>query len=286
MNLSIKSFRYSLRLLKNNLIHQYYHHRIYQHKNAYKVLFKKNTYKVIFVLSHMRSGSSLLTHILISNPEIKGYGETHIRYSSETDLKQLMFKNYFHSQTFTNIQDLEKLSMNHTYILDKLLHDNKLLNENLLQSENFYFIFLIREAQRSLVSMLDHKPHWTEKDAIQYYNQRLSTLTRYAQIINNKNKSLLITYNQLINETDAVLTALQTFLNTQTKFAENYQVLNTTGMRNVGDFKENIRSGKIIRKQRKLDISISSDLLEKEIKKFNTCHEKLSQFCQTIDSND
>ncbi|MEA5509204.1 sulfotransferase family protein [Crocosphaera sp. UHCC 0190] len=281
----IKSFREAIRFFKNSLIYKYYDLRIQTPSNPYEVSFKKDAYKVLFILSHMRSGSSLLTHIVISNPAIKGYGETHIRYSSEADFKHLMSKVYFHSQVFTNIQDLGKLKMNHTYILDKLLHDNKLLNENLLKLDNFYFIFLVREPKRTLMSMLDHKPHWTEKEAIDYYSQRLSSLTKYSQIINDKKRSLLITHHQLINESESVFQILQNFLNTQVAFSENYQILNTTGKRHVGDFKENIRSGRIMRKPRELNMSISPHLLEEQIQNFDHCYEILSQCCQTISNH-
>jgi LPS sulfotransferase NodH len=40
------------------------------------------TYEFVHILSHMRSGSTLLAHLLASHPEIIGYGETHIRYRS------------------------------------------------------------------------------------------------------------------------------------------------------------------------------------------------------------
>ncbi|HAC64893.1 MAG TPA: sulfotransferase family protein [Cyanothece sp. UBA12306] len=282
MNPQNHSLRHLIRLYKNDLIDKYYQFRINGTKNPYRVLLKKDSYKVIFIMSHMRSGSSLLTHILTSNSLIKGYGESHIQYSSEADLKRLMFKIYCHSQEFKNIQDLSKLRMNHDYVIDKLLHDNKLINENILKLENFYVIFLIREPKRSLISMLDHKPHWNEKDAIQYYNNRLSTLVKYAQIINNKQRSIIITYDALMNQTNLVFNALQKFLKLPKGFSEKYQVSNTTGMRHVGDFKEKIRSGKIIRTPREIDISISAHLLEQETEKFNQIHQKMSQLCQTI----
>ena len=38
-------------------------------------------YELLFVLGHMRSKSSLLVHLLNSNPEVLGYGETHIGYT-------------------------------------------------------------------------------------------------------------------------------------------------------------------------------------------------------------
>lgn len=282
MNNPLSSPRHFVRLVKNDIIHRYYSFRINGTQSPYRILFKKDAYKVLFILSHMRSGSSLLTHILSSNPAIKGYGETHIQYESELDLRRLMFKIYFHSQEFKNFQDLRKLNMDHIYILDKILHDHKLLNENLLELENFYFIFLIREPKRSLISMLDHKPHWTEQDALQYYRQRLSTLARYAHIINNKNRSLLLTYDQLINNTDSVFSALQNFLKTPEGFSETYQVSNTTGMRHVGDFKEKIRSGKIVRKHRKIDLDISQESLAQATDCFEKYELDLFQSCTII----
>ncbi|ACB53776.1 unknown [Crocosphaera subtropica ATCC 51142] len=278
------SLRESIRHLKNDIIYRYYHFRIDSNDDPYQVVMKKEPYKVLFILSHMRSGSSLLTHILISNPAIKGYGESHIQYQSEADLKSLMYKIYFHNQEFTNFQDLEKLRMNHSYILDKLLHDKKLLNKNLLKLENFYFIFLIREPQRSLMSMLDHKPHWTEKNAVNYYTQRLSSLSEYAQIIHSKERSLFLTHNQLIHETDKTLKSLQSFLKTTEIFSENYEVLNTTGKRNVGDFKENIRSGRIIRKNREINIDISQESLQEAMDAYGKYQLELSQTCTIIDS--
>lgn len=278
------NLRKSIRHLKNDLIYRYYHFRISKSDHPDQVLMKKEPYKVLFILSHMRSGSSLLTHILISNPEIKGYGESHIQYESEANLKSLMYKAYFHNQEFTHLRDLGKLRMNHTYILDKLLHDKKLLNKNILKLSNFYFIFLVREPQRSLMSMLDHKPHWTEEDAVSYYTQRLLSLSEYAQLINDNDRSFFLNYDQLIDKSDAVFSSLQKFLKTDESFSEKYQVLKTTGKRNVGDFKENIRSGRIIRKPRPLNFSISPYLLEKATNSFNDSYTILQQCCQTLES--
>lgn len=280
----MNNLRDSIRHLKNDLIYRYYNFRVKNSQNPYQVLAKKEPYKVIFILSHMRSGSSLLTHLLISNPEIKGYGESHIQYQIDENIQSLIYKTYFHNQQFTNLRDLGKLKMNHTYILDKLLHDKKLLNQDFLTKDNFYFVFLIREPQRSLVSMLDHKPHWQEEDAMNYYCQRLSTLSEYSKIIDDKNRSVALTYTQLINQTDDVFKALQHFLKTEEGFSENYQVLNTTGKRNIGDFKENIRSGRIIRKQRSINFSISPHLLKEAKGKFEQCSSILQQYCQIIDN--
>ncbi|MDY7013544.1 MAG: sulfotransferase family protein, partial [Cyanobacteriota bacterium] len=86
------NFRDSLRDIKNEIIRKYFEYRIQTPHDPYRILFRLQPYRVLFILSHMRSGSSLLTHILNSNPEIIGYGETHLQYSSEADFKRLMLK--------------------------------------------------------------------------------------------------------------------------------------------------------------------------------------------------
>lgn len=284
MNLPTQELRQSIRSFKNDIISKYYKFRIHTPHTPYTILLKPHPYQVLFILSHMRSGSSLLTHLLVSNPEIIGIGETHIRYASEEDFKKLLMKLYWHEQEFRKVQDLINLRMNHRYVLDKVLHDSKFLGESFLESANVRSIFLIREPQRTLVSMLDHKPHWTEDDALSYYTRRLATLERYAKLINSKERSIFITHEQLIKNTDATFQTLQDFLKTKEGFSENYQILKTTGKRNVGDFKENIKSGRIVREARKIDIQVSSAITEKAEKAFAQCYQTLSEYCWTIEN--
>jgi len=274
--------RNSIRVYKNKLIQNYFKYRINQGKSPYQVLFKPESYQILFILSHMRSGSSLLTHLLITNPQVIGYGETHIQYRSEADFRKLIYQVYWQSQDFRKLGDLENLKMKHKYILDKVLHNNKFLQKDFLKSENIYAIFLLREPQRTVASMLDQKPHWIEDDAVQYYNGRLSALEEYAQIINNRKRTLLITHDQIINQSQAVFQGLQNFLATQTGFSEEYKILKTTGMRNIGDFKENIKAGRIVRKNRELNIEVSPQALDSTNHQFQQCREILSQFCTTL----
>jgi hypothetical protein len=263
-----------LKDLQTRATYKYYQLRIDTQKNPCRIQFRESPYRILFVLSHMRSGSSLLTHILNSNPEIIGYGETHLNYESEKDFKALMFRVYWR---------LRDLNMNHTYLLDKVLHDHKFLNEDFLSSDKLYNIFLLREPKRTLESILDIKSHLTEEQAANYYINRLSHLEQYAKLINSKERSLLITYEQLLKKSDLVFAELQSFLKTQAGFSEKYQVLKTTGIRGIGDSSENIKAGKIIRKERQLDRQISPELTEKSIQAFNKSQSILSQYCRLID---
>ncbi len=268
--MQFRTIRQSLRYIKNNLAHNYYQFRLNNDNSPYYIRLRKDPYKILFILSHMRSGSSLLTHILNSNPEIIGYGETHLNYSSELDFKQLFFKVYW---------QLRDYSMDHSYVLDKVLHNHKFLNDNFLNSPQVYTIFLLREPKRTLGSILDIKPHWSQEKAMNYYLERLATLESYAKLINSKKRSLFITYNQLLNDSDLVFDTLKTFLQTKASFSEQYQVLKTTGMKGVGDSSENIQSGQIIRNARKLNTTVSQELVDKGKKSFDHCCKTLSQYC-------
>lgn len=278
----INSSRQSLREAKNKFVKNYFRFRMNSTQSPYTILLRNNPYKILFLLSHMRSGSSLLTHILSSNPEIIGYGETHIQYSSEEDFKQLMLKNYLNVPEFKRIKDFKNFRMNHQYILDKVLHNNKFLDNSFLTSGNVYVIFLLREPQRTLNSILDLKPHWSEEEALLYYSDRLKNLELYAQVINNLDRAFFLTYEQLLNSTDLVLEKLQSFLETEHPFTENYKVFKTTGQPGVGDSKENIKAGQILRHSRELSTHVSSASIDLAEKAFSNCVSTFSNYCCLI----
>ncbi|HLO85498.1 MAG TPA: sulfotransferase domain-containing protein [Nostocaceae cyanobacterium] len=275
MENKIQKLHSSLSNIKNNLIDRYYQFRIYTIQDPYKIRLRSHPYRVIFILSHMRSGSSLFTHILNSNPEIIGYGETHLKYTSESDVKQLLFKVY---------KTLRKMQMSHKYILDKILHNHKILEEKLLTSDSLHTIFLVREPQRTLASILNIKPHWSEEKALNYYIERLLTLEKYAKLINNKDRTLWLDYDQIVNNSNSVFRELQNFLGTKTGFSEEYEVLKTTGTKGIGDSSENIKVGRIIRNQRQLEEKISPESVEKALYYFNQCSATLAQYCSSIKS--
>jgi hypothetical protein len=261
------------RQIKDFLIKNYYNFRINTVQSPYKIRLRNDDYKFIFICSHMRSGSSLLTHILVSNPEIIGYGETHINYNSESDLKKLVYRVY---------GKIRNYGMNEKYVLDKVLHNNKFINYDFLTSDNIYTIFLLREPKRTLNSILDLKPHWNQEQAFTYYCDRLSKLADYAKLINNKNRSLLLNYQQIIDDSETVFQSLKSFLNTENVFSEQYEIMRTTGMKGVGDSSDNIKTGKIIRTSRELEERISPDFLERAIASFEENYAILAKYCQII----
>ncbi len=261
------------RKIKDFIIKNYFNFRINTVESPYKIRLKNKDYKFIFLCSHMRSGSSLLTHILASNPEIIGYGETHINYSLETDLKQLVNKVYSKTKSY---------KMNENYVLDKVLHNNKFEDYSFLSSDHIKTIFLLREPKRTLSSILLLKPHWTPQQALHYYCDRISKLEDYAQLIDDKNSSLLVTYEQIVDHSTQVFDTLQNFLNTKEGFSEEYQVMKTTGIKGVGDSSVNIKAGKIIKTSKSQEVEIDQDLLQVAMDCFQKGYDNLSKYCQKI----
>ena len=87
---------------------------------------------------------------------------------------------------------------------------------------------------------------------------------------------------QLINNTEAVFSTLQTFLDPKTGFFEQYQVTRTTGMRYIGDQTENIKAGRIVRQKRKLDITLTADTIATSQASYQQCCQTLSDYCAVI----
>lgn len=257
----------------SNILHQSI--KLYHLAN---IKLRKEPYKYIFILGHMRSGSSLLVHILNTNPDICGYGEAHNSYRTDRDLNQLIYKNKL---------QLKPFKTNDKYILDKILHNNHEISEQILKNKNIYFIFLYRHPQQSLSSMINlYRGHRSieEKKAsldyyLNYYTNRLNKLKEYASLINDKNRSLAFSYTELIEDTDCVFVKLKKFLSLESNFQENYQLLKTTGIKGIGDISDRIKSGKIVRNINSPTDNIPAEIINSAEKEYVQYVDCLQQYC-------
>lgn len=237
------------------------------------------TYEFVHILSHMRSGSTLLTHLLASHPEIIGYGETHIRYKGPKDFDALVAD---------VLQTLGRspLPGRERYVLDKLLHDHLLEPDNvrLLIEARVRVVFLLREPRGSLASMLKHL-EMTEQNAALYYITRLVTLERYAQALAPHAACAALTYDQLLYRTDESLELLKSHLGLRHAPAENYRMLPTTGQRRAGDFSPNIFAGSIVRGgEEPGGPQPSAEVLEGAGRVYEHCRTALEQTCRHVKS--
>jgi Sulfotransferase family len=248
-----------------------------------RIKLRSQPYQYLFILSHMRSGSTLLVHLLNTHPEIFAYGEAHLSYHSVNDLNRLVCKAKHHLQDWR---------FDERYIVDKVLHRNHVLDADLIRSQSCAFVFLVREPKGSLNSMLKlrQRPSHKEKQAADYYTryyiERLDDLMAYGRSLPETCCKVFITHDQLIKRTDEVFGLLSQGLAIDNLFSEEYQLSAATGVRGIGDPSERIKQGRILRNAQpsSLETKIDGDLLERAQGAFQCCEEALSLSCKTLSS--
>lgn len=224
----------------------------------------------ILILGHKRSGSTLLQHLIFGHDDVVGFGQNHTSYHSEDDL------NFLKKNTYWLIR---KLRMPHRFIIDKIVDFRRYsIADAYLQSEKFRFVFLLREPQPTLLSLMQDDISLLENSR-QYYKRTLDSLVSCAEKINNPKRAFFLTHSQLLNQTPEVLAALQEFLSLEGPLSESYPVLRTTGYAWFGDFTNRIRKGEIVRERRTWKLSLEG--LEEEEEAYARCCEVLSTLCTT-----
>ncbi|HEY9776493.1 MAG TPA: hypothetical protein V6C81_22215 [Planktothrix sp.] len=241
-------------------------------------------FKYLFILGHMRSGSSLLVHLLNSNPSVAGFGEAIVKYHSRADLDTLVLK----------VADFFKESrLPQQYIMDKLLQDELLIDRSLLNDADIYSLFLVRKPEEALPSILDIYENkypkvapalaGGEKEATDYYVNRLATMANYAQQINSRQKAFMMTYDDLINRTPDVFTNMQEWLAVPDPFTEAYKTHEATGRLVTGDWTETIKAGRIVRDEKHKYKPVSAESMQRAQEAYDTCCAALRRTCGSAD---
>ena len=249
---------------------------------AHPSVLKRRNY--IFLLSHVRGYTTLLSHILGSHPEISGYAETWNSYRSALDLLKLRCAICSHGNYKPNC----------TYFLDKILHNRLQISDSILSRTGIEYIFMIRKpvptiksavalyrkyigeggaAQGSRFSRSKGTLPSTVEDAVLYYTSRLAFLVATGARLHRLGKrALVVRAEDLINYPRPVLCELQTFLDLRSALDEHYSVFDRTGEWNLTDTSEFIRKGKIERNRPShADISVSDQLAHKANCEYERC---------------
>ena len=246
--------------------------------------------QVIFILGHMRTGSSVFCHILNENKEVTGYGETQTTYRSAGDFDELVRKVFW---TYHNMKMDEK------YVFDKILHEEYLPNPELLQDPRLKFIFIIRDPEEAIPSLIRNfnevltdsakelgieyqGKRWTEEDALAYYTSALSKLEEYARAIDQKERCIFIRFDWFMGDTDRVFAQLQHFLDLKNPLSENYQVSWRTGAWGIGDSSKYIYTGKLVRERQTKSMDISPEIYKQAKAVFERCSATLNECCTSI----
>lgn len=241
----------------------------------YDLLMKfRAKHEYILVIAMKRSGSSLLAHILSSNPEINGHGEAWIMYSRPKDFKNLIKITHWTKRM---------LKMPTRYVMDKLVHDRLIQKPELLNTKGTKVIILIREPEGCLPSLIKEELKYLykfdEEDAVAEYENRLKTLASYIDYINDKSNLKFLTYSEIVNNSEETLNDLKEFLGLKSDLKSEYKLNRTSGKPIFGDTSENIKQGKILNseKPKHTDIQIPKELIERANVAYENCIKEFSK---------
>lgn len=235
----------------------------------------------LWVLSLMRSGSSLLTHLLVSHPGIEGFGECWIRYESILDFQELIAR----VRLYNTLERLRRRSpcraQGARIVLDKLLHNTLLPYPELLNHPQLKLIFLLRQPRDVVSSLLRAGkpfPHsGTPKAAAGYCTSRLKALERYAVSIREPRKSVMLHYETLLHRTHDTLRGLQAFLRLEQPLTESYEPNIASGLPGLGDPTKLIKTGRVIKNHKPPACDLPEDLLRDCNRQYNLCQETLAK---------
>ncbi len=184
---------------------------------------KHNHYQPIYLLSHMRANTSLISHIFGSHPQIIGYYEMHHSYVSENDLitqQQILLDN-------------NTLKNSSHYLFDKLLHNKYELAVENLNLTNAKILVSIRSAEQSIKSIVNLFRNKKEKHAYamhelatRYYIERIKKLAEFCGT--NKTNYYYYDAKLIRSELKLLLNQLQKWLQLESPLTEEYQLFPLT----------------------------------------------------------
>lgn len=229
----------------------------------------------LFVVSHTRSYSSLLCHILGSHPEISGCDEWHQSYVVTSSLERLARR----------IREQTGGAALGRYVLDKILHSHLEIGRSILARSDVRCVFLLREAEDTMKSMrnilhaLGDPDRYTDLEILAYYTDRLKEMARYSAQLGDR--SLFIESERLLDETGSVLDRLSQWLALREPLREEYRMFPNTGVPGHGDPSPHIRAGKVVRsaEERHRDyvpVAIPADIIARGNAAYVECRAALS----------
>ena len=238
-----------------------------------KARFREGEAGMLFIIGHMRTGSTLLVHILCNNPEIIGYGETHYAYSKQSDIYASALKIY------------EKMGSKPKgrYALDKVIHQGLIKDDRVIHHPAVQVIFLIRSPAESLSSMLEAEVVPSPEGAVEHYIRQLTWVSRLTSQVEYESTAFL-TYDNIVHKTDEVLDGLGEFLDLKKPLRSEYNTMESTDVYGIGDPGPHIHAEEVKKDiDRTLDPRVEPYLTETR-SLFNDCLENLRKSCIQVAS--
>lgn len=203
---------------------------------------------LLLLLSHMRSYSSLLAHLLGSTDEIAGSGEQHLRYRHAGDLWRLRRRVLGEHARPGDAPPPR-------WLLDKQLHDACRPADRLLPAERCRALIFLRAPAPTLASILALAQRRQQRigraDALadaqracDYYVARLHRLRQDAERLGRR--ALGFDAELLPTRPEALLQGIADWLDLAQVPATRYRPTARTGQEGYGDWGDNIHAGVVL----------------------------------------
>ena len=194
-----------------------------------RVLLQCRFERSLFLIGHMRCGSTALSAILCSRPDISGYGEAHIAYEGRAALGVLAL-NQMRRGAWTGSAPS---------LFDKILHSRY---DDAACPEFFTAraLFMARAPQpairsiRHLFAGIGSGEYQTDAIAAAYYEERLGAMLRLWPRFADERR-VACTYEALTADPDAVLAHLSARLGLVPAMVNHYAIKAAAGGRGAGD---------------------------------------------------
>jgi hypothetical protein len=227
--------------------------------------------RVLLLLGHMRSGSTLLLHLLLTNRAVASLGERNAVYASPADFARLAV-----ATRIARCAPFARLA----YVADQVNHTRLTPDGVLLAHPRVRVVFVLRRPQASLASLLElsrrfYGSSWSNAQAVDYYIKRLEALMKNAENFPVSSGAALIRYEDLTESPERILEALRQYLRLRSGFSTTYSAHSFTGER--GDPGPNIAAGRILRTEPAPSDLSAADLSAAE-HAYETCVNKLARF--------
>lgn len=170
----------------------------------------------LFVLAHMRCGSTALSNVFCSRSDVSGYGETHIAYDSGNGPGRLA----------VNLLRRRRWKTNSGYIFDKILHSRL----DCAAPDEFFrarAVFLLREPRATVASIcklyadIDRGDYRTPERALEYYIERVTALCALWDRFPH-NLRIGLTHEELLEDPDGSLDLISSSLGIKPALQNRY----------------------------------------------------------------
>jgi Sulfotransferase family len=217
---------------------------------------KCNFDRSLFILGHMRCGSTALSHILCSHPQISGYGEAHIRYERKAALGLLVF-----NQLRRNAYRKDAYSL-----FDKILH-SRYDSGAISDFYNARAIFMVRDpvdtihSIRRLFTTLGSQEYSNDTLASDYYEERVTSLLNLWERFSPERR-IGLSYAGLTAEPDIKIAGISRMLDLIPPLTNNYLLPKNPLGHGAGDPLASHKHNKIVANSRAPDLAENSFMLQ------------------------